>query len=123
MKPISYSHIVAILLSLVDHVHKHGTITTTPCTTQECTWNKGKKRKKTPQRLSAAKYPSKVKKRTIKVIDFDPRPAKYRKVSSRHISNFVCNLQAISADQKKTAMWETQLTITYDDKIFKTHLC
>ena len=45
------------------------------------------------------------------MIDLDPRPAKYRKVSSSHINN----LQAISADQKKTAMWETQLTITYDD--------
>ena len=108
------SHVVAVLLSLVGHVRKHGTITT-PCTSQECTWNKGKKRKKTPQRLSAAKYPSNVKKRKIEVIDFDPRPAKYRKVSSSHINNFVRNLQAISADQKKTAMWETQLTITYDD--------
>ena len=49
------------------------------------------------------------------MIDFDPRPAKYRKVSSSHINNFVRNLKAISADQKKTAMWETQLTITYDD--------
>ena len=39
------SHVVAVLLSLVDHVQKHGTIKTTPCTSKECTWNKGKKRK------------------------------------------------------------------------------
>lgn len=109
------SHVVAVLLSLVDHVHKHGTITKTLCTSQECTWNRGKKRKKTLQRLSAAKYPSKIEKRKIEVIDFDPRPAKYRKVLSGHINNFVCNLHPISADQKKTAMWETQSTITYDD--------
>lgn len=108
------SHVVAVLLSLVDHVHKHGTIITTPCTSKKCTWNKGKKRKKTPQRLSAAKYPSKLKKRKIEVIDFDPRPAKYRKVSSSHINNFVRNLHPISADQKQPAMWETQLTVTYD---------
>ena len=57
------SHVVAVLLSLVDRVHKHGTILTTPCTSKECTWNKDKKRKKTPQRLSAAKYPSKLKKK------------------------------------------------------------
>ena len=49
------------------------------------------------------------------MIDFDPRPAKYRKVSSSHINNFVCNLHAISADQKQPAMWEPQLTVTYDD--------
>ena len=50
------SHVVAVLLSRVGHVHKHGTITTTPCTSQECTWNKGKKWKKTPQRLSTCRF-------------------------------------------------------------------
>ena len=110
-----FSHVVAVLLSLVDHVQKHEVIPTTPCTSQECTWNKGKKRKKNPQRLSAAKYPSKLKKRKIQVIDFDPRPAKYRKISSNHVNNFVCNLHTISANQNKVSMWETQLTITYSD--------
>ena len=109
------SQVVAVLISLVDHVQKHGTITTTPCTSKECTWNKGKKRKKKTQRLSAVKYPSKSKKRKIEVIEFDPRPAKYRKVTSSHINNFVCNLHRISADQNKTTMWETQLTVTYND--------
>ena len=56
------SHVVAVLLSLIDHVQKHGVITTTPCTSQECAGNKGKKRKKNPERLSAAKHPSKLKK-------------------------------------------------------------
>lgn len=51
----------------------------------------------------------------IEVIEFDPRPAKYRKVRSSHINNFVCNLHRISADQNKTAMWETQLTVTCND--------
>ena len=58
------------------YVKAHGEITTTPCTSQECTWNKGKKRKKNPPRLSVPKYPSKFKKRKIQVIDFNPRPAK-----------------------------------------------
>ena len=55
---VAVATLVAVLLSLVDHAQKHGVITTTPCTSQECTWNKGKKRKKNPQRLSGAKYPS-----------------------------------------------------------------
>ena len=40
------SHVVAILLTLVDHVNNHGAKTTTPCTSKECTWNKGQKGKK-----------------------------------------------------------------------------
>ena len=109
------SHVVAVLLSLVDHVQKNGSKTTIPCTSQECTWNKGKKRKKNPQRLSDAQYPSKANKKKIQVIDFDPRPKEYRRVSSSHISNFVCNIQGISVDQQNIAMWETQLVITYKD--------
>ena len=40
------SHVVVVLLFLVDYVKEHGNQTTTPCTSQDCTWNKGKKRKK-----------------------------------------------------------------------------
>ena len=40
------SHVVAVLLLLVDHVKKYGSTVSTPCTSKECTWNKGKKRKK-----------------------------------------------------------------------------
>jgi len=72
------SHVVAVLLSLVDHVQTHGSITCTPCTSKECSWNEGQKRKKKPQRLSSAVYPSKQKKSKISVIDFDPRPRSCR---------------------------------------------
>ena len=40
------SHVIAVSLLLVDHVQKHGSNVTTPCTSKECFWNKGKKRKK-----------------------------------------------------------------------------
>ena len=56
------SHVVAVLLSIVDQVTLHGSRSTTPCTSQECTRNKGKKRKKNPQRISDAKYRTKRKK-------------------------------------------------------------
>ena len=54
------SHIVAVLL---DHVKEHCPIVSTPCMGKDCSWNKGKKRQKNPQRLSSAQYPSKRRKR------------------------------------------------------------
>jgi len=109
------SHVVAVLLTLVDHVNNHGAKTTTPCTSKECTWNKGQKRKKNPQKLSDATYPSKKRKNNIQVIDFDPRPKEFRRVTSKNINKFVVDLQALSSDQKDVSMWETQLLITYED--------
>ena len=109
------SHVVAVLLSLVDHVKTHGSITSTPCTSKESSWNKGKKRKKKPQRLSSADYPSKNKKSKMPVIDFDPRPISCRRVTSENINNFVRDLQKISKDQEISSMWEVQLKISYND--------
>ncbi|CAH3175503.1 unnamed protein product, partial [Porites lobata] len=56
------SHVVAVLFTVLDHTQKHGYVASKPCTSQECSWNKGKKRNKTPQRLSQATYDSKLKK-------------------------------------------------------------
>ena len=56
------SHIVAVLFSLLDHVEKYGPAVSKPATSQECTWNKGKKRDKDPKRLSCTDYPSKKRK-------------------------------------------------------------
>lgn len=41
-----WSHVVAALLSIVDHVKIHSPKTTTPCTSKECTWIKGRKKEK-----------------------------------------------------------------------------
>ena len=38
------SHVVVVLFSLLDHVQEHGAVLTKPSTSQECTWNKGKKK-------------------------------------------------------------------------------
>ena len=40
------SHVVAVLFSLLDHVNEQGPTISTPCTSKECSWNKGKKREK-----------------------------------------------------------------------------
>ena len=39
------SHVVAVLFTLLDHAQEHGAVLTKPCTSQECTWNKGKKKR------------------------------------------------------------------------------
>ena len=107
------SHVIAVSLLLVDHVQKHGSNVTTPCTSKECTWNKGKKRKKTPKRISQVDYPNKKKKAKLNVIDFDPRPLDCRAVSTYHINRFVVSLQSIQ--EPELSMWETQLKIVYQD--------
>ena len=106
---------MAVLLSIVDNVKIHGPKTATPCTSKECTWNKGRKRKKNPQRLSSADYPTKRKQSNIQVIDFDPRPEKYQRVTSHNINKFVLGSQSIAQDQETISMWETQLRISYKD--------
>ena len=107
---------VAVLFCILDHVQKHGTMLKTPCTSQECSWNKGKKRNKNPRRVSDATYPSKRPKQTLSVIEFDPRPARYREVNEQHINKFLRNIQALSqAEDTGVSMWETQLQFTYSD--------
>ena len=108
------SHVVAVLFSILDHVIKHGALISKPCTSKECSWNKGKKRNKDPRRLSGAKYPSKQKESSMPVIDFDPRPVQYRQVTSAQINCFVINLQSLSQNSEPS-MWETQLKITYEN--------
>ncbi|KAJ7386066.1 hypothetical protein OS493_012400 [Desmophyllum pertusum] len=39
------SHVVAVLFTVLDHIQKHGLTLSTPCTSQECSWNKGKENK------------------------------------------------------------------------------
>lgn len=110
------SHVVAVLFSVLDYVQKHGPSLTQPCTSQECSWNKGKKRNKNPRRVSDAKYPGKNKNASLNVIDFDPRPAKYRHVNAHHINNFLSKVQALSqAEDGELTMWETQLRMTYNN--------
>lgn len=108
-------HVVAVSFSVLDYVKKHGPVLAKPCTSEECSWNKGKKRNKNPGRISEAKYSSKKKLATLPVIDFDPRPLKYRKVTAIHVNGFLSALQALSKENEGISMWETQLQFTYKD--------
>ena len=49
------------------------------------------------------------------MIDFDPRPVKYRKVTAIHVNGFPSALQALSKENEGISMWETQLQFTYKD--------
>ena len=109
------SHVVAVLFTLLDHVQEHGAVLTKPCTSQECTWNKGKNRDKDPKRLSSTCYPSNRRKSSMAVADFDPRPAGYRQVNPEHINGLLRDLQGISTNNPQRSMWETQLQIAYQD--------
>ncbi|EDO32957.1 predicted protein [Nematostella vectensis] len=110
------SHVVAVLLALDDYAKDHGCKTNVSCTSTDCSWNKGKKRTKNPQRLSLAKYPTKKKQEKISAIDFAPRPLEYRSVKKKNINNFVTNLQMVSSKTHESLfMWETQLKIEYND--------
>ena len=98
------SHVVAVLFTLLDHVEKNGPTISTPGTSKECVWNKGKKRDKYPQKLSDVKYLSKRKLSSIDVINFDPRPKSRRHVEARHINNLIKDLQVISQNTKDLSM-------------------
>lgn len=118
------SHIVAVLMFVLDHAEKHGHTASVACTSQPCTWNKGKKRNKNPQRLSDADYPSKCRKRDGSLIDFDPRPNTHRRVTPHHINGLLLNLQKISTKNSNgvMSMWETQLQMSYDDYSLDKHM-
>ena len=107
------SHVVAVLFSILDHVKKQGPILSKPCTSQEFSLNKGKKRNKNPRRVSDAKYQNKQKQSVAAVIDFDPRPLEYRKVSLVQINRLVSALSGMSKYSDGLSMWETQLKSTY----------
>ena len=111
------SHVVAVLLFVLDHAEKHGHTASVACTSKPCTWNKGKRRDKNPQRLSDAVYPTKRKKSEGKLIDFDPRPKQFRNVTPQHINGLLSNLERISANNRngEMSMWETQLQMTFGD--------
>lgn len=109
------SHVLALVLYIVDYVDKNGSRVTKLCTSSDCSWNKGKKCRKNPQHLSSAVHPTKRKVSARKVIDFHLRPQLYRQVKTTDINKFVINLQSNGQAIGETPMWTTQLQIHYDD--------
>ena len=68
------SHVLAVLLYIVDYIDKKGIVFHHRAQAKNV---RGIREK----RLSDTNYPTKRKTSSINVIDFDPRPKKYRRVS------------------------------------------
>ncbi|MEO0685992.1 MAG: hypothetical protein AAFY76_13365 [Cyanobacteria bacterium J06649_11] len=82
-----------------------------PSTSQPCTWNKGKKRSKTPKPLHAAEYSSSKRKPPSEVYNWDPRPDNQRSVDDADLRTFITSLQS---DTEPT-MWQSLLKVPYGD--------
>ena len=104
------AHVAALLLKLSDAAHDKSS-TIKPSTSQPCTWNRGKKSEKNPQRLHEAEYSSRKHEPPSELYMWDPRPENLRCVMDGDIKNLVVDLQA----DNNPSMWGTLLSITYDD--------
>ena len=71
------AHVAAVLLLFSDTVSNTGTIME-PSTSKPCTWNKGKKRSKTPKPLHLTEYKSSKRKKPDLLYNWDLRPEKYQ---------------------------------------------
>ena len=89
------SHIAAVLLKLQNFVEQSqlGHSIDIPSTSKPCTWNTGKKRKKTPEAIHKADY-SDSKAKAQRILSWDPRPEAYQQgPSSADINEFVKDLK------------------------------
>ena len=84
----SCAHVAALLLKLSDAAYDKGS-TTKPSTSQPCTWNRGKKREKKPQRLHEDEQGSSKHKSPSELYMWDPRPENLRCVKDDDIKNLV----------------------------------
>lgn len=83
------SYVVVVLFFVFDYVKKYGFVLVKLCISEECFWNKGKKRNKNFGRISEVKYSSKKKLVILFVIDFDLRLVKYWKVMVIYVNGFL----------------------------------
>lgn len=74
---------------------------------------KGKKRKKNPQPLHKAKYPS-LKRDVGKLYCRDPRPPNCRGINQKLLNNFITSISEINRHDDP-CMWETVFKIKYED--------
>ena len=89
------------------------------CTEKLCSWNKGKKKNKTPSTVHSKEYPSmkkELKKKRASGTDIilsDPRPSNQRhtEISKEEKNSFVSDLWRIGRDSG----WTTLLDYEYDD--------
>lgn len=105
------AHVAALLLHLSDlSASKENIIV--PSTSQPCTWNKGKKRCKTPKPLHLASYPSSKRKPPSNLYNWDPRPEETRGSTP---DRAVLNSFISSISGENLTMWETLIKRNYED--------
>ena len=109
--------IVHAKLMLSNYILENGHVVEKTSTSLPCSWNKGKKRNKTPRKLHESMYESSKRKHPGDLYHWDPRPSEYRRQFSenleKHTPLFVRKLQAINKD--KLSMWEKLMKVTYKD--------
>lgn len=112
------AHVAALLFALEDFVSEFGYDLPT-CTEKLCSWNKGRKKNKTPSTVHSKEYSSMKKELKKKrasgtdIITSDPRPSNQRftKISKDEKNSFVSDLRHIGEDSG----WTTLLDFEYDN--------
>ena len=82
-----------------------------------------KAKRENPHRVSDAKYQNKRKQSAAPVIDYDPRPLEYRRVSPKQINRQVSALSDVSRYSDCLSMWERQLNFTYKNYDLSERSC
>ena len=72
-----YSHVAVALLMLSNKVLENGHVVEKTSTSLPCSWNKGKKRNKTPRKLHESMYESSNRKHPGDLYHWGPRPIEY----------------------------------------------
>ena len=75
----------AVLLMLSNYILENGHVVEKTSTSLPCSWNKGKKRNKTPRKLHESMYESSKQKHPGDLYHWDPRPSEYRRQFSENL--------------------------------------
>ncbi|XP_060596640.1 uncharacterized protein LOC132750648 [Ruditapes philippinarum] len=105
------AHVTGLLYALNDYIDKFG-CEPLSCTSKQCGWNTGRKKKRNPQNIFKAEYPSLKKKKVDSIIDFDPTPLFPQRSPLQTLSDFLGHIE--SGNESK-CMWETVLFREYED--------
>ena len=107
------SHVVAVALILSNYILENSHIVGKTSNSLPFSWNKGKKRSKTPRKLHESVYESSKRKRDL--YNWDSRQRQYRRQFSENLEQhtflFVRKLKTINKD--KLSMWEMLVKVIY----------
>ena len=112
------NHVCGLLFAVLDYTEKYGYMFRA-CTSLPCEWNKGRTTKNNPERIFQTRYGSCKRKKVDNIISFDSRPTSLQQSTlyQAERNSFIINLQSSTASRPGAVpcMWETILTLGYDD--------